>query len=56
MYAESYGDHMMAKQKYAALSPGQRNFEGVDLSAAMAACPRKIDIAARLHAARALLA
>ncbi len=56
MYAESYGDHMGAREKYAALSPGQRNFEGVDLGAAMAACPRRIDIAARLQAAKALLA
>ncbi len=56
MYAESYGDYMNARQKYAALRPEQRDFEGVDLGAAMSACPRGIDIAARLQAAKALLA
>jgi predicted aldo/keto reductase-like oxidoreductase len=55
MYADSYHDPETARLLYNALSPAERNFEGVDLSAATAACPQGIQIEARLRQAREML-
>ncbi len=55
MYAESYGDLPRARRLYNALPPAAREIAGVDFTAAAAACPHGIDIAARLHTARRLL-
>ena len=52
MYDESYGLPEVARQRYNELRPDQRDFEGVDLGPAMAACPRNINIAKRLEEAR----
>src|SRR5690606_34540066 len=48
MYDECYGDHETAVQGFRSLTPSQREFAGVDLTAAKAACPQGIDIPARL--------
>ncbi len=56
MYHESYGRHGEAREKFARLTPTQRDFSGIDLSAATAACPQGIDIAARLRKAHEALA
>ena len=55
MYHECYGETARARERYARLSPEQRAFDGVDFSAATAACPQGIDIAARLRVARVKL-
>ncbi|MBI2423996.1 MAG: aldo/keto reductase [Candidatus Hydrogenedentes bacterium] len=55
MYHDSYGDTETARALYAQLSPEERDFDGVDLSGAMAVCPQKINIAQRLADARAHL-
>jgi hypothetical protein len=55
MYHEAYGDPERARRLYRALPPRARDFTGVDLAAAAAACPQSIDIAARLETARELL-
>ncbi|GMU92100.1 MAG: hypothetical protein AMXMBFR4_11580 [Candidatus Hydrogenedentota bacterium] len=55
MYYESYGDPEMARLLYNALPPLERDFEGIDLSAAAIACPQGIDIESRLRAARQYL-
>lgn len=55
MYHESYGEHRRARDWYRALSDAERNYEAVDLSAAAAACPQGIDLAARLRHARHVL-
>lgn len=55
-YHECYGETDKAREFYRALSPAQRASAGVDFSAAEAACPEKIDIAARLDRARRELA
>lgn len=56
MYHECYGDADRACSLYRQLEPAQRAFDGVDFSAATAACPQGIDIRARLEEARRLLA
>ena len=56
MYDDSYGDHGQAQALYRALDADQRDFEGVDLSAAMRACPQGINIAERLAEAKVRLA
>jgi len=56
MYHESYGEAEKAKTLYSRLSPSQRRIDGVDFSRAAAACPRGIDIAARMKVAREKLA
>jgi predicted aldo/keto reductase-like oxidoreductase len=55
MYHDSYGDTETARALYNAMSPAERNFDGLDLSRAQKACPQGIDIAARLDEARRLL-
>jgi len=52
MYHECYGETRHARELYARLRPEERAFDRIDLSAAAAACPQGIDIAARLQAAR----
>jgi len=56
MYAECYDEREEARQLYAKLTPSERNFEAVDLAAATAACPQKINIRERLNAAKVALA
>ncbi|MFM1921522.1 MAG: hypothetical protein RLZZ303_3156 [Candidatus Hydrogenedentota bacterium] len=57
MYHECYGDPETARLLYNALSPAERDFEGLDLSEATRACPQDIQISERLAAAkRALMA
>jgi len=55
MYHECYNDPARAAQLYGRLTPQQRSLDGVDFTAATAACPQGIDIAARLKAARRAL-
>ncbi len=56
MYGECYGELDKARGFYRQLRSDQRALDGVDFSAATHACPEGIDIAARLHEARKLLA
>lgn len=56
MYEESYDQHEIARRLYDKLTPGERDFDSPDLTRAMAACPRGIDIAARLKEAKRRLA
>ncbi len=56
MYAECYGQRDAARAMYAELPREQRMLEGVDLRAAIAACPQGIDLAGRLARAQELLA
>jgi predicted aldo/keto reductase-like oxidoreductase len=56
MYHECYGETARARDRYAALPTGARAIDGVDFSAAAAACPQGIDIAGRLNEARRALA
>jgi predicted aldo/keto reductase-like oxidoreductase len=56
MYHEAYGEAEKARELYARLTPAQQDLEGVDFSRATAACPERIDIAARMRRARKLLA
>lgn len=56
MYGDSYGDLDRARERYRRLSEAERRLDGVDLSAAMAACPQGIDIAGRLEEAHRTLA
>ncbi len=55
MYHDCYGEKAEARRRYAALCAGERDFDGVDLSAATVACPQGIDIARRLERARQML-
>jgi predicted aldo/keto reductase-like oxidoreductase len=55
MYHDSYGDTEQARELYKALKSDERNFEGIDLTAAAKACPQGIDIARRLDDAKRLL-
>lgn len=55
MYHECYGDPDRARELYRNLSAEERDFEGIDLSAASAACPQGIRIAERLAQARRTL-
>jgi predicted aldo/keto reductase-like oxidoreductase len=55
MYHECYGEAEHARAMYRRLSRDERAFEDVDLRAATAACPQRIDIASRLAAARRAL-
>ena len=55
MYHEAYGEPGKARRLYDRLTPAQRVIEGVDFTAAAAACPRQIDIAARMERAREVL-
>lgn len=55
MYHECYGDPETARLLYSALSDEQRNFDGIDLSGAMQACPQGIQIDQRLKRAREVL-
>lgn len=52
MYHEAYGDTERARRLYNALPAARRRLEGVDFSAATAACPQGIAIAERLAQAR----
>jgi len=52
MYHECYGQTDHARALYGRLSVEERAFDGVDFSAACAACPQGIDIPARLRIAR----
>lgn len=54
-YHECYGEPEHAHRVYDELRPEERAFDGVDFSAASAACPQGIDIAARIAAARRVL-
>ncbi len=56
MYHEAYGEPEKARRLYRALPEAARRIDGIDLSRAAAACPRGIDIAARLRRAQELLA
>jgi predicted aldo/keto reductase-like oxidoreductase len=55
MYSECYGDPETARMLYHALGDAERNFEGVDLTEAIKACPQGIAIDARLQRAREVL-
>jgi uncharacterized protein len=55
MYHDSYGRKGDAKAFFSQLSPAERSLDGVDFSAATAACPQGIDIEYRLHLARQIL-
>ena len=55
MYHECYGETERARERYARLDPRERAFDDVDFTAASAACPQGIDIAARLRIARKTL-
>ena len=56
MYHESYGRSGEARDLYRALEHTERDFDGIDLAAAMEACPQGINIAEKLaHARRVLL-
>ena len=55
MYHDSYGKQKEARQLYRQLSHGARALDGVDFSAATAACPQGIDIEYQMHLARKLL-
>ena len=55
MYHDAHGDPQRARRLYGELPPEARDFSGVDLAAATAACPQGIDIASRLETARKLL-
>lgn len=55
MYHECYGDPETARLLYSALSPEQRDFDSVDLSEAIKACPQGIQIDQRLKQARQIL-
>lgn len=56
MYYECYDEPERAKGLYQALSPAERDLDGVDFAAATRACPEGVDIARRLELARDLLA
>lgn len=55
MYHECYGDPETARLLYAALSPDQRDFDSIDLTEAIKACPQGIQIDQRLKHARSVL-
>ncbi|MBI1318791.1 MAG: hypothetical protein GC168_07555 [Candidatus Hydrogenedens sp.] len=55
MYHESYGDAETARLLYNALSDGERDFDSVDLTEAIKACPQDIQIGERLAKARQVL-
>jgi len=52
MYHESYGKTEIARELYRALPAASNRFSAEDLEKAMAACPHRIDIAARLTRAK----
>jgi uncharacterized protein len=54
MYHDAYGNRDYARARYQALPPHQRD-DHVDLRAAMAACPQKIDLPQKLAYARRIL-
>ena len=54
-YQEAYGDQARARALYRAIPSARRLTDGVDLTAAAAACPQGIDVAARLCRARVAL-
>ena len=56
MYHESYGERERARTLFNRMSPEQRRIEGIDFSRSSAACPRGIDIAARMKQAGKTLA
>ena len=55
MYHDSYGKTSEARQFYQQLSATERNLDGLDFSAATAACPQGIDIEYQMHLARKIL-
>ncbi len=55
MYHECYGDPETARLLYSALGAEERDFEGIDLTEAINACPQGIRIDERLRHARSLL-
>ncbi len=55
MYDECYGDPETARLLYSALGAEERDFEQVDLTEAIKACPQDIRIDERLRRAKALL-
>ena len=56
MYHESYGEQDKARTLFSRMTPQERTIAGVDFSKAAAACPRGIDIAARMQQAEERLA
>ncbi|GAB4223351.1 MAG: aldo/keto reductase [Acidobacteriota bacterium] len=56
MYHDAYGEPDKARRLYRALPEPARRADGVDFSRAAAACPRGIDIAARMRRAQQVLA
>lgn len=52
MYHECYGEPDRARRLYGCLDEAERSIDGVDFTAATAACPQGIDIASRLEVAR----
>jgi len=56
MYSENYGERERGRALYAALPAAARNIEGVDFSAAEAACPHRLPIGALMHEAAEKLA
>lgn len=56
MYHECHGKEEEARRLYHALRPAERDFEQLDLAAAVEACPQGIDIPRRLAEARLRLA
>ncbi len=55
MYYDSYGDREEARHLYQQLEVDERDSSGVDLSAAIRACPQGINIAQRMDDAKQLL-
>ncbi len=55
MYHDAYGEKESARQLYSALADCERDFSGIDLAAATAACPQGINIANRLLQAQRTL-
>ena len=56
MYHESYGEEDKARTLFNRMTPEQRRIRSIDFTRAAAACPRGIDIAARMMLARETLA
>lgn len=55
MYHDSYGHAEEARSLYAALESTERDFEGIDLAAAMEVCPQGIAIGEKLAQAKRVL-
>lgn len=55
MYHQAYGKHELARECFGRMSPEDRDFEQVDLEAAMAACPQGIRLDQKLAEASRIL-